>query len=137
MAAAGLVYWRRRGREAPIAAYAAIPPRERALAALDRARNSGLVEAGRFKPFYSLVTAAVRLYLEETDRALGAELTTTELMERAERAMEPEDAESLGRLLASADLVKFARRRPSAEDALADWEIARGFVLRYGKEEAP
>ncbi|MFS8637460.1 MAG: hypothetical protein FWJ74_05195 [Gemmatimonadota bacterium] len=137
VAVGGLVYWRRRGREAPLPVYAAIPPRERALAALDRARNSGLVEAGKFKTFYSLVTGAVRLYLEETDRSLGAELTTTELMERAERTMSPDVARTLGRLLASADLVKFARRRPSPEDALADWEAARGFVLTFGREEAP
>lgn len=137
VAVGGLVYWRRRGRDVPLPVYTAIPPRERALAALDRARNSGLLEAGQFKAFYSLVTTAVRLYLEETDRRLGAELTTTELMERAERTMPPDAAQTLGRLLASADLVKFARRHPSPEDALADWEAARGFVLTFGREEAP
>lgn len=136
VAVGGLVYWRRRGREAPLPVYPSVPPRERALAALDRARNSGLVEAGRFKAFYSLVTAAVRLYLEELNRELGAELTTSELMERAERTMAPEAAEPLGRLLASADLVKFARRRPAPDEALADWETARAFVMTFGRGDA-
>lgn len=138
VAVGGLVYWwRRAARPVPVPIGPPIPPRERALAALDRARASGLVEAGRYKPFYSLVTAAVRLYLDEVNRDWGAELTTTELVERAERGMDPEAAAALARLLASADLVKFARRRPTPEEAFEDWAAARAWVQAHGAPPEP
>ncbi|HEX6938301.1 MAG TPA: hypothetical protein VF158_02735 [Longimicrobiales bacterium] len=137
VAVGGMLYWRRRGRDLPLPVAPPIPPRERALSALDRARASGLLEAGRFKPFYSLVTAAVRLYLEALNADWGTELTTTELIERAGRGMRPEDVAALERLLGSADLVKFARRRPTPEEALSDWEAARAWVLAFDAPAAP
>ncbi len=137
VAVGGVLYWRRRGREAPLPAVPPIPPRELALAALDRARELGLVEAGRYKAFYSLVTEALRAYLAALDDGWGAELTTTELLGRVERVMLPEVRAGLARLLRSADLVKFARRRPTPAEAIAAWEAARAWVLAYGQQPQP
>lgn len=131
-AAGGVWYWRTRRGAKPLPVVPPIPPRERALAELDRARTMGLLEAGEFKAFYSIVTGAVRGFLESVEPDLGAEWTTTELLEKADRRLDSDSLERLGQLLRAADLVKFARREPRREDALGDWELARTWVLAFG-----
>lgn len=131
VAVSGALYWRRRARAVPALLEAPVSPLERALRALDRARELGLVEAAGFKPFYSLVSDAVRGYLAALNPAWGVELTTTELLERAAAGMPPETAAVLARILRAADLVKFARRRPEPDEAVGDWEAARAWVLAY------
>src|SRR5690606_25732790 len=96
-------------------------PREAALAALDRARSLGLLEAGEFKVFYSMTTEAVRRYLASLDPAWGVEWTTHELLEVLRDAVETDDVAALRDVLNHADMVKFARRRPAVDEALADW----------------
>lgn len=130
---AAIAYLRRSRRPRAIPAFAGPTPREKLVATLDRARELGLVEAGQYKAFYSMVSQAVRRFLETLDHAWGAELTTTELLERVVPASRPEEAEALSRVLRSADLVKFARRRPAPADALGDWEVARWWALEFGR----
>ncbi|HEX7051651.1 MAG TPA: hypothetical protein VF188_15710 [Longimicrobiales bacterium] len=137
VAGAGLVHVYRRRRPAPVPAEAELAPRERALAALDHARTLGLVEAGEFKTFYSLVTAAVRSYVEALDPAWGADLTSTELLDRTRERMGDAHRGELASLLERADLVKFARRRPSAAEAVAVWQAARGWVMAFDLPPTP
>ncbi len=132
-AAGGVWYWRRRGGETPIPIVPPIPPRERALAELERARRLGLLEAGELKAFYSIVTGAVRGYLAALNTAWGAELTTTELLERTDRTLQPESAHALAALLHAGDYVKFAKGRRTHVEAEADWEAARAWVLAHGR----
>lgn len=140
LAALGLLYlWRRRRRPRVVAAEPApfVAPRERALAALDEVRHAGFVEAGAFKEFYSRVSDALRQYLCELEPRWGADLTTTELAGRMRDGggLDPNVA-ALFAVLGEADLVKFARSRPVAMEALASWGTARGFVDRFGTPAA-
>jgi hypothetical protein len=134
LAAAALAYWfYRRRRPAPeiAAPVPLMPPRQRALEALDRARASGLVEAGAMKEFYSAVSDALRQYLDAVEPVWGADLTTSELVAHMRgRAGDVQIAEMLT-ILGEADLVKFARRRPGQEQALARWGAARAWVERF------
>lgn len=131
--AALLWWWRRRRGEAveetpwtPV-----IPPRERALAALQEARDSGLLERGEWKAFYTRVSEAVREYAAALEGSWGEDLTTTELLARFRVQVGPGEAFDLGDVLEPADQVKFARREPDGDTALAEWAVARSWVRGF------
>jgi hypothetical protein len=130
---AALIWWWRRRQPGveEVSVGPALSPREAALAALERARNSGLIEAGDYKTFYSIVSDALRQYIASLEPDWGADLTTTELTGRMH--LHPIDAPAalLISLLRRADLVKFARRRPTREEATQDWESARSWILSF------
>jgi hypothetical protein len=129
---AALYIWRKRRRPDAVAApVPAVPPRERALAALEEARAAGMVERGELKEFYTAVTDAVRAYVEALNVGWGRELTTSELAGRMRGTGIGPDALSLVAMLGSADLVKFARRRPAPSEAHAEWGAARRFVESF------
>lgn len=129
--ALGIWLLRRSRRRAPEPVELPKDPRELALAALDRARSLGLLEAGDLKVFYSMVSEAVRRYLAALDDAWGVEWTTHELLEIIRGAIEEEDLVTLRDVLYGADMVKFARGRPTTDEALADWRRAREWVERF------
>ncbi|MGH7506266.1 MAG: hypothetical protein ACRELX_11470 [Longimicrobiales bacterium] len=125
--------WYRRRQPAPEAPpiEPAVPPRALALERLEHARSLHLVEAGQVKEFYSLVSDALRGYLNALDGRWTADLTTTELAGVMRgKGIDAEAAALLG-LLGSADLVKFARRRPVAPEAYGEWSVARGWVESF------
>lgn len=132
MVLAGLYRWRRRGTGPVPAPAIHRTPRQRALAALDRAHGLGLLERGEAKVFYSLVTEAVRVYLAELDGRWGGDLTTREVLACMARGAWSLDVRELGELLEAADLVKFARRRPAVPEAEAEWARVRMWVVRFG-----
>jgi hypothetical protein len=142
--AAGFRAWRRRPR--PVAALPSTPPRERALAELDRIFRSGLLEEGRYIEFCSAVTGVVRTYLADLSPDWGTDLTTTELAfaMRADPAPLPpriadaqegeiggdaaDPAVALIRLLGAADVLKFTGVSGTAAGAERLWSRARDWV---------
>ena len=132
LAVAAAIYWIRGRRPAaePVLA-PGLPPRERALAALDRARELGLLEAGEVKAFYTLVTDAVREFIEAIEPRWSRDLTTSELLAVLAGEVEEGARGRLGELLQAADLVKFARRRPDSAVAIEEWQAARDWVASF------
>ncbi|UCC73670.1 MAG: hypothetical protein JSV86_03665 [Gemmatimonadota bacterium] len=107
-------------------------PRQRALEALARLEASGLVEAGELKGFYAGLSQVLRDFLAGSDAAWSLDLTTTELMELVGRdGVRDAQIRSLGGLLAGADLVKFARRRPSRAQAARALDAARIWLVEF------
>lgn len=134
LALIGAILWWRRRRGAAGAAIPLeppIPPRERVLGRLQEARDSGLVEAGAMKEFYTRVSDALRDYLATIGPGWGEDLTTTELLARFRAQVGHDEARALGDVLRPADQVKFARREPDAPTALGEWEAARTWVLAF------
>jgi hypothetical protein len=133
-AAAGLALWRRRTRRRgagvhPVPADA----RGRALAALDGARKSGALEAGRPDLFYETMSTTLRTFIAETHPAWGADLTSPELLDRMGRGgARSDEVAALAEVLRAADLAKFARRTPPPAVALDDWRRARAWVEAFG-----
>jgi hypothetical protein len=121
---------RRRARRAPTPAPAvSADPRGDALRALDEARAAGLVEVGEWKLFYSRVSGALRGYLATLSPEWGTDRTTAELVHRLRAAgIAAPVVEPLRTVLETADRVKFARFRPTAAEAEADWAAAREWV---------
>ena len=133
---------------------AVVPPRPAhavALEALAHLRARRLPQAGQFEAYYVALSAIVRTYLEDGLRVRAPEMTTEEFLvavmrdssaPRSRSARRPPKGRGgdrpsrlpsaqqrlLGAFLAQADLVKFARHRPSLDESEAAYEAAKRFV---------
>jgi len=116
----------RRGGEAPVEP--ALPADYVALTELTRVERMNLVKAGEFKVYYTLVTDAVRRYLEARFGVDAMDRTTEELLD--ELNGRGRRLEKLDELLHEADLVKFAKYVPVAESGVAAMSSAREIVVR-------
>ncbi len=127
---------------------AVLPPRpahEVALEALSHLRAKRLPQAGQFEAYYVALSAIVRTYLEDGLQVRAPEMTTEEFLVAVTHAprsarrppkgrggrpsrLPPAHQHLLGTFLAQADLVKFARHRPSLDESDAAYEAAKRFV---------
>lgn len=132
LAVIALAAWlvRRRRRAVGLELVPGVPPRDVALATLERARSGRYVEAGDYKSFYTLVSDALRHYHDAIEPAWGADLTTGELLLRMRADERAPDITPLERVLHTADMVKFARVTVDAEHAWSDLDAARAWVER-------
>jgi hypothetical protein len=134
LAAAALRYWwRRRHRTLPpdTGTAPATLTVEAALERLEALRCAGLIERGEMKPFYEQLTTTVRRFAATANAGWGVELTTTELAARMSAGEAGEGGELL-RILAGADLIKFARGSAAQDEAYRDLDAAIEWVRRIG-----
>jgi hypothetical protein len=123
---------RRRRREA------ITDPRERATAVLDELAASGAAERGDWRTLYVGISDAMRDLAASLSPDWGRDLTTGELAAQMADDDVPEaDVRDVATVLGRADLVKFARGAPSADDARADLAAARAWVGRIQPPTVP
>jgi hypothetical protein len=131
VAALALLMWwlRRRSRRIEDA-----PPEPKlpadyvALQELTRIEKLDLLEKGEFKRYYTLVTDAVRRYIENRFLVEAMDRTTGELLDAlADRGQR---VDKLDGLLREADLVKFAKHVPGEDDGTAAMSAAREIVVK-------
>lgn len=140
LATAALWAYRRRPHAVPEVAIPApvVDPRspiEIARETFDHIEALGLVGTGRLKEHYTLVADCVRHYIEPALGIPTLDRTTSEIRrDVAAAALAPPTATALGRLLDDADLVKFARWQPDADDATAVVGEARAVVEAMDRE---
>jgi hypothetical protein len=132
--------WLRRPRPVPPPPPAR-PPWETALEELYDLRHAGLVAEGRFAEHFDRVSDIVRKYLGARFGFDGLESTTREAL-FVLRGMTPriEPLDSIESFLRQADLVKFAKTVPTAEDcelALTRAERIIGETLPEPRVRAP
>ena len=134
---AGLSWAINRRRHAPAAAPR--PAHEVALEALAKLHAARLIEAGKHEEFYIRLSDIVRGYLEVRFHLRAPEMTTEEFLQVAQRdpQLTPPQRSLLGTFLSEADLVKFARYVPSADDAERVHRAAREFVQSTAPREVP
>ena len=111
----GIWLWRRRTRtpEPP-------PPPEPIdyVAEFARIAESGLLERGEFKTYYSLLSENLRRFLEESLAVEAMEQTTSELADTLQEGeVDTALRQQIIDYLAAADLVKFARFHPALDEA--------------------
>jgi hypothetical protein len=123
-------WWRRRKAEVAAPVIPVIDPRERALQELQRIRQLRLIEQSQFKQHYILLSEVLRIFAAGLQSDWSTDLTTTELAPRLKRRP---DASPLLRVLKSADMVKFARREPSATEARNDLDAAEAWVQSFNR----
>ena len=128
----GVWLWRRRTRipEPP-------PPPEPIDYAAEFARiaESGLLERGDFKTYYSLLSENLRRFLEESVAIEAMEQTTSELADALQGAeVDTALRQQIIDYLAAADLVKFARFHPALDEARRAPDV--GLAILRAIEEA-
>lgn len=109
-------WWRKRPRPAPPAPPPR-PPWEVALEELFDVRHAGLVAEGRLAEHFDRVSDIVRKYLGARYGFDGLESTTREVLSVLRKTKpRPAPLDAIETFLHSADLVKFAKTVPTAED---------------------
>ncbi len=115
LAALILLYLRRKRGEAPLAVSRKprLPPYDEAYQALCRLRDSGLLEEGQIKPYFTGLSEIIRRYLERRYLIQAMESTTTQLLDQLRKLSLALDELKLFReFFPCCDLVKFAKYAP-------------------------
>ncbi len=127
---AALYYRRHRPVPAPIEAAAPPPdPVATALAELERIARMNLVAQDRIVDHYALIADVLRRFIADRFSIPALERTTGEVRMAMNHPMLQQRRDILLALLAESDGVKFARRMPTSNEALALLENARQAVL--------
>ena len=94
-----------------------LPPHVVAIKALDELRNRKLWQNGKHKLYYSTLTEILRLYIEERWDVGALEMTSDEIITALRDVDIKHDSRSnLITILRTADMVKFAKALPEAEE---------------------
>jgi len=133
---AALLWWLHRRYAARLAAVPApddpfhrTPPHEWVYAELQKLLERRLAEQGQEALFFTEVARILKRYLGGRFRVELMEQTTAEVPERLRQAGAPREAiEAVGDLLASCDMVKFAKELPRPDDCRAAIEAAYQIV---------
>jgi len=132
--AAGAIAFARRTRPAPPSVPVA-PPHQRALDALRELSARGLPERGEVETYFVELSEILRHYLEERFGLRAPEQTTEEFLaavshtDAGRRAIQAAHRDLLRDFLTRADLVKFARDMPGADECSVAGDGAERFVL--------
>ncbi|REJ82347.1 MAG: hypothetical protein DWQ33_07085 [Bacteroidetes bacterium] len=105
------------------------PAHEIALEELKRIESEKLWQQGYYKKYQSEVADTLRNYIQLRFDIMAPELTTDETLDRFRRTMiAPEALEKLGAVLKLADLVKFAKAIPVADENEMAMSHAYAFI---------
>lgn len=116
--------------EAPI-----LTPYEVALQQLQKIKEEALFEQGELKTYYTQLTDVLRHYLEQQFGIDSLEKTSSEIMHDVKKHKALANVRSsLRQVLESADMVKFAKGTPSAEEHLHYLELTTEVVKESYKK---
>lgn len=115
------------------------PPHEVALEALRALESEKLWQRGKIKDYHSQLTEIIRTYIERRFKILAMESTSDEILSALVNGIiVKEMKEGLKEILIRADLVKFAKFLPLAEENEMSLAHAYRFVeLTWRKESEP
>jgi hypothetical protein len=113
-----------------------VPAHITALASLERIREEQIWKEGKTKEYYSQISDAVRLYIEERFGLNALESTTDEIMLAfRSQVVDTPSKEKLQQLLTLSDLVKFAKMSPIDSEHQITLQHAFDFVNGTKREE--
>ena len=106
---------------------------------LDDLEARHLPTSGKVQLFFFELTDITRAFIERRYDIDAPERTTQEFMVEAQRhhGLDPEHAKILGRMLRSADMVKFAGDRPAQNECERSMAFVRRFVHDSGPKPEP
>ena len=114
-----------------------LPPFERAIQDLKDLQNSKYLIESQHKAYYTRLTDIVKEYFEDEVHILAKESTTDELLAKindlqqtGKLHLSAETISNLKRVLQNADLVKFAKSKPSDNNAEYDRETIENVVIK-------
>ncbi len=113
-----------------------VPAHITALASLEKIKNEQTWKEGYTKEYYSSISDAVRLYIEERFGVFALESTTDEIMLAFRtQVVDAQSKEKLQQVLQLADLVKFAKMGPIEAEHIFTLQNAFDFVNGTKREE--
>jgi hypothetical protein len=106
------------------------PPHVIAFRELERLRDEKLWENGEIKKYYTVLTEILREYLEKRFRVSSFEMTTSETLDALIKTGFKKDGSynHLKKVLTGADLVKFAKHHPDADENETHFQQSWDFV---------
>src|SRR5690606_36569190 len=94
-----------------------LPAHVRAVNELDKLKSEKIWLQGREKEFYSRLTDILRRYIYEREGINAMEMTSGEILNSVRQISEVDSVyENLKQILTTADLVKFAKYKPYADE---------------------
>lgn len=113
-----------------------IPAHITALATLEKIKAEQVWKEGHVKEYYSSISDAVRLYIEERFNVNALESTTDEIMKAFRtQVVDKQSKEKLEQTLTLSDLVKFAKLAPIEDEHKFTLQNAFDFVNGTKREE--
>lgn len=107
----------------------AIPPHIVAIKALEELAHRKLWQNGKYKLYYSSLTSILKVYIVGRWGVGALEMTTDEIMVALQSIEMPNDSRAnLIAILRTADMVKFAKAQPEAEENEENYTRAYYFV---------
>ena len=126
---ASLLYRYMRRRESEVRVMPKLPAHVVANKALVELNNRKLWQNGKFKQYYTALTTIIRVYISDRWGVGALELTTDEIIDALKDIDMPRDSRmSLVAMLRTADMVKFAKAEPEAEQNEENFTRAYYFV---------
>lgn len=132
------LYQRSQRKEDTVIQYKAppLPAHTLALQKLQQLDEAKLWQKGEVKAYYSEVTEIIREYIENRYEVQALEQTTDEIIENLkETDLNEQWVNTLRKMLYLADLVKFAKAKPDAEQHVEYFKNSRDLVLKTKKKE--
>lgn len=124
-----VLYMKHRQKKPPAPKAPPIPLQDQVLRKLDELDAKQLWQKDQIKQYYIELTEIVRGYIEERFKTHAMELTTDELLFKAQVHKELQQYVSvLSVILQTADLAKFAKWQPLPQEHIDAMENARKFV---------
>jgi hypothetical protein len=115
-----------------------IPAHITALAELERIRQESIWKEGKTKEYYSSISEAIRLYIENRFMINALELTTDEIVQAFKsQVVDALSKEKLQQVLVLSDFVKFAKQIPIEQEHSLTLQNAFDFVNGTKREDEP
>lgn len=124
----GIYYWLQRRRRRLQVEKPKLPPHILALIALEELRSRHLWQDGFVREYYSDLSDILREYLDGRFGVGAMEMTTPEILSALVECCEKRELESSRGFFELADLVKFAKYKPSGEDCEESFVVVSRFV---------
>lgn len=106
------------------------PPHIIAYRSLDELKAEQLWEKEEYKAYYTKLTEILRIYLEQKYQILALEQTSEEILSDVKdlNLLNFEIIQDLSQILMLADMVKFAKHIPQAEENVRSYDLALKFI---------
>ena len=126
-------YFKKRKKPAVEIVVPEISAKDAALQKLLLLDNKKLWQQGQIKEFQSELSFLLREFIEKKFGVIAMELTTAEIMQQMSRTAVPtNEKEKLQRILQIADMTKFAKAEPSANENELCFTLTKDFILTCG-----
>jgi hypothetical protein len=113
-------------------------PHDKALQALALLNQQQLWQSGQEKIYHTQLTDIVRTYLEEQFKIDCFEKTSTEIIQQVKKVKPLSNCrQSLRTIFETADMVKFAKSKPTAEEHIESMNLANEIIHESYKKVKP